>query len=555
VSEELQEIIDSNPEWYKDLLYRDVKIFIRDNINSASRSFVAIGYYLKYVRDNQLFAEDGYQDIWDFAKGEFGIGKSSASQFMSINDKFSKDGNSPILLEQYKDFTSSKLAEMLTMSNEQLEQVTPATTIVEIRQIKNPKMEETVLTSEQDPVTIDDLDFTVRTYNCLRHSGIETIEELCDLTEDDVIKIRNISRKCLDEIKSKLSEIGRSLKPDMDDIPETVNDEPEIVDNMPEIVNDVDETFIHIYELNNEPYGWTRNQIIHSLIERIIETKFKLPGMGALNIKTLGIEYYILFAAEIGIYESNKLLFKVTQERLQSEVENYIASNQRENEGSMDEDVIEESDPVEAVEADIIQTEPEETFTDQCETSGLKFNNWLKANGSSIADIVSIVLYDKKIPDKDNLHAQIQNSLISRLISKTEAYYCYLTRELEIKPERPRQLQPELPILKNNDLRAAFIDAYATWPLWIEIEESAERYYRYILSDKVAMVVKVSLRHSWREKDPLYGNEQYYLLGINADWTQNGTVFKQDDTRTFADCNCNRGALIEYLKEIQKKGA
>ena len=73
MSEELQEVIDSNPEWYKDLLYQDVKIFIKDNINSASRSFVAIGYYLKYVRDNQLYKEDGYTGVSEFAKAEFGI--------------------------------------------------------------------------------------------------------------------------------------------------------------------------------------------------------------------------------------------------------------------------------------------------------------------------------------------------------------------------------------------------------------------------------------------------------------------------------------------------
>ena len=158
MSEELQN--STNSEWYVNLQLRDVKTYIRDNINSVSRSFVAIGYYLKYIRDHELFTEDGYQNIWELAQVEFGIGKSSASRFMAINDRFSKDGNSPILLDQYKDFSSSKLSEMLTMTDEQLDQVSITTTVAEIREIKNP--DKVVATSQQEekpikPITIDDL--------------------------------------------------------------------------------------------------------------------------------------------------------------------------------------------------------------------------------------------------------------------------------------------------------------------------------------------------------------------------------------------------------------
>lgn len=69
MSEIFQEIVN-NSEWYKNLQYKDAKNFIKDNINSASRSFVAIGYYLKYIRDNELYEEDGYQNVWEFAQNE-----------------------------------------------------------------------------------------------------------------------------------------------------------------------------------------------------------------------------------------------------------------------------------------------------------------------------------------------------------------------------------------------------------------------------------------------------------------------------------------------------
>ena len=114
----------------------EIKEIIKDNINKASQSFISTGYFLKYVRDNNLFTEDGYRNIWEFAKNEFGICKSWACKWMQINDRFSIDGNSPELVDKYKDFKSSKLAEMVVLDDKQLDQVTPTTTIVKIRTLK-----------------------------------------------------------------------------------------------------------------------------------------------------------------------------------------------------------------------------------------------------------------------------------------------------------------------------------------------------------------------------------------------------------------------------------
>lgn len=119
--------------WYKNVSYDDAKIFIRTNIESAARSFIAIGYYLKLIRDGELYREEGHENIWDFAMAEYGISKSTASRYMSMNDRFSLDGNSPIVDQKYKDFEKSKLQEMLSLTDEQLEQVTPEMKVQEIR--------------------------------------------------------------------------------------------------------------------------------------------------------------------------------------------------------------------------------------------------------------------------------------------------------------------------------------------------------------------------------------------------------------------------------------
>ena len=61
-------------------------------------------------------------------------------------------------------------------------------------------------------MSIDDLDLSVRSNNCLRRAGINTVEELTQKTEEDMMKVRNLGKKSLDEVKKKLSDLGLSLR-------------------------------------------------------------------------------------------------------------------------------------------------------------------------------------------------------------------------------------------------------------------------------------------------------------------------------------------------------
>jgi DNA-directed RNA polymerase subunit alpha len=60
---------------------------------------------------------------------------------------------------------------------------------------------------------IEDLDLSVRSYNCLKRAGINTVEELCSKTSEDMMKVRNLGRKSLEEVLAKLNELGLSLSP------------------------------------------------------------------------------------------------------------------------------------------------------------------------------------------------------------------------------------------------------------------------------------------------------------------------------------------------------
>ena len=63
-------------------------------------------------------------------------------------------------------------------------------------------------------MTIEELDLSVRSFNCLKRAGIDTVEDLINRTEEDMIKVRNLGRKSLEEVVQKLSSLGLCLKKD-----------------------------------------------------------------------------------------------------------------------------------------------------------------------------------------------------------------------------------------------------------------------------------------------------------------------------------------------------
>jgi len=60
-------------------------------------------------------------------------------------------------------------------------------------------------------VAIEDLDFSVRTYNCLKRAGINSIGDLVARSEDEMMKVRNLGKKSLEEVILKLEDMGLSL--------------------------------------------------------------------------------------------------------------------------------------------------------------------------------------------------------------------------------------------------------------------------------------------------------------------------------------------------------
>ena len=65
-------------------------------------------------------------------------------------------------------------------------------------------------------MTIEELDLSVRSFNCLKRAGINTVEDLINKSEDDMMKVRNLGRKSLEEVIAKLQTLGLGLRKEED---------------------------------------------------------------------------------------------------------------------------------------------------------------------------------------------------------------------------------------------------------------------------------------------------------------------------------------------------
>ena len=86
-------------------------------------------------------------------------------------------------------------------------QLTDSTDGLEIMVEKEEDQKEKAL-----EMTIEELELSVRSFNCLKRAAINTVEELTQKSEDDMMKVRNLGKKSLDEVKEKLAELGLGLR-------------------------------------------------------------------------------------------------------------------------------------------------------------------------------------------------------------------------------------------------------------------------------------------------------------------------------------------------------
>lgn len=552
-------------EWYRDVSLEDAEVFIRSNLQSAVRSVIATGFYLKHIRDNELYLEAGYKNVNEYAMDRFGLSASATSRYITRNTRFSRGGNSPLIDDRFKDFSKSQLQEMLGMSDEQLEQVTPDMTVREIRSMARPK--EIPYIEIPGQTELKDIP------GVMPEERAESFEastaELFDVEEDENM-VQPVSGK---PISQEIS------------ITELVEEEDaEIATSQPQDSMTI-RKFIKAwkeYQLDDLKRAMRAMRTGQNTGEKAKQVQKELAPYGChcVGCSEYSFDFHSFAGGMDWRVRNEKIHLKYG--RLASEL--LCMYDPWSSEFDEKADIINEQqeEPADIAEK---QRWPKTCITGKskygncncCGANGVKCCaeckedcncrcGWLDETEEEIAtsqtdneasedevkertdiELLRELLERKKqllskclgTPgiDKSDEHIRMQKLEVGALASML----CEL-EDLEEKKDRPKQ--PELPPLRNNDQRAAFIDAYETWTLWIDNQETGERYYRYDLQDGTSFVIKTyhSMLYDWKADVAMRYKEGY---GANEEYLLEPGKF-------FRDCRANRTTLIEKLKEIQK---
>lgn len=519
-------------EWYRDVSLEDAEVFIRSNLQSAVRSVIATGFYLKHIRDNELYLEAGYKNVNEYAMDRFGLSASATSRYITRNTRFSRGGNSPLIDDRFKDFSKSQLQEMLGISDEQLEQVTPDMTVREIRNMARPK--EIPYIEIPGQTELKDIP------GVMPEEKTESFEastaELFDVEEDENM-VQPVAGKPI------------SQEIPVAELMEEENAEIAMSQLLPE------ETAAN--EQRNRPVDAAEKQQMGHCLHRpeyecsLPEEYMHRPGSGMDCAHECCWECAIHGACKL---ECNSSANRPEVEEGQHWPKTCITGKSKYGNCN-------------CCGANGVKccAECKEDCNCRC--------GWLDVTGTEEESATSQMDIEEDIADEQPIEYDL--STLKEMIQSDEkaleqmrdywirnqpyTYAKYFMRiqalkllmqtheqqeEVEAPKEENKPEQPELPQLKNNDQRAAFIDAYETWPLWIDNQETGERYYRYDLPDGTSFVIKTyhSMLYDWKADVTMRYKEGY---GANEEYLLESGKF-------FRDCRANRTTLIEKLKEIQK---
>lgn len=113
-----------------------IKEELEQELRNAAAGFVRIGYLLRRAEESEGYKHDGYDTLTEWAQDNYGLTATQVSRFKAINRKYSIDGYSNQLRLEYANYGQSKLTEMLTLSDEGMEMVSPEMKREDIREIK-----------------------------------------------------------------------------------------------------------------------------------------------------------------------------------------------------------------------------------------------------------------------------------------------------------------------------------------------------------------------------------------------------------------------------------
>lgn len=148
-----------------DYRYSEFKNMLDTQFKEVACGFIKIGYLLKIARDTNVLYESGYHSVTEFAQAEYGLSKDIVSRYIAINNRYSAGGYSDEIDEKYKGYGVAKLAEMLTLPDSIIDEISPSLTRREIQDLKNEIREEEKITDIE--VMLEEHPQTAPVFECL----------------------------------------------------------------------------------------------------------------------------------------------------------------------------------------------------------------------------------------------------------------------------------------------------------------------------------------------------------------------------------------------------
>lgn len=171
--------------------YNEFKSALDTELQNQAEGFVRTGYLLKKARDTEILRESGYTSVAEFAKAEYGLSKDIVSRYIAINDRYAVDGYSDQLQEKYQGYGIAKLQEMLTLSDDVVDMLSPELSRREIQDVKKEIAEEEKISDievmiEQQEAGSQDKTLLQRVMYQFFYDKREKFIELADVIEGQV---------------------------------------------------------------------------------------------------------------------------------------------------------------------------------------------------------------------------------------------------------------------------------------------------------------------------------------------------------------------------------
>lgn len=580
------DVLESSKKYYLDVSLEEAETSIRASLKDAARSVIAVGHYLKVIRDKELYREAGYENVWDYAADRFGFSKSTASRYMTRNDKFSVGGNSPILAEEFREYSKAQLQEMLSLDAEQMSAVTPDMTVREIRELRRPKE----IPYFEIPGQLSLSDFPELGEAETGASAAENSAPTETMTSTTAFTVS--AEDLIGEPEEKLSAYGFQKRVYPADslltTPGCRGDNGRGYDCFnchleceirQEYCQCVDATCGFPFPCQMVDTG--KREILEKKIgERCQFIDLNLADHKAGDGSPVPCCKDCETPCEYACERSGKRV-ATSQQSVAADAQQETAGNAAEKQQDIPEKPKTEKCIHDGISRCTLSEEDKEKDGTGKDCAHHCCWNCVKRDGCNIECYASSkrkTLDDDEVAAEDEENAEqpaepieFDRKTLEDMIRNAQEVldqmcdcwvenqpYTYAKYNMMIQAYKlllkehdesdqkldPVEQQPELPLLKNDKQRAEFIDAYEEWPLWIDNQETGEKYYRYELPDGTSFVIKTYHAMLYNYDALEYGNykEGY---GENEQYLLKPGKF-------FRDCRTNRSTLIEKLKELQK---